>query len=68
MKKVLRIKAGEFLSEAFDNRINTTANINSAMDISGWSFEKLEYIMSNLRKVGFTKVEVVEVKFNVQVY
>ena len=61
MKKVLRIKTGEFLEKAFDNRINTTANINNALDISGWSFEQLEHIMSNLKKVGFTKMEVVEV-------
>jgi len=60
--KVLRIKTGEFLFDMNDKSIATCRKIQDAMDISGWTFEQLEYIMSNLHKVGYTSVEVVERK------
>lgn len=62
IKKVLRIKTGEFLLKAHDNRIETTYKIQSAMDVSHWSFEQVAHVISNLHKVGYTSAEIVEYK------
>jgi hypothetical protein len=60
MKKILRIKTGEFLLEVREGNVVTTYGIKNALDISDWSFKQLEYIISNLHKVGYTKAEVIE--------
>lgn len=60
-KKVLRIKNGEFLLGVNDNSIATTYKLTDAMDISSWSLKQIEYIISNLHKVGYTKAQVLDI-------
>ena len=61
-KKVLQIEPERFLQEVMSNDMVVACHhIKDALDISDWSFEQLHYIMSNLYKVGNTKIKVIEV-------
>jgi len=62
VKKILQIKKGEYLLEIRNNSVATTYNKDVAMDISGWRLEQLGFIIGNLKKVGYTKCEVIEIK------
>lgn len=61
-KSVLQIKNGEYLLEIRGNAVATTYKKESALDITEWKWEQVEYIVSNLYKVGYTKCKIVEVK------
>lgn len=61
MKKILQIKKGEYLLEVMNGSIKTTYNKDIALDISNWSLEQLGYIVSNLKKVGYTKAKVLTI-------
>ena len=60
-KKVLQIEPERFLQDVNNEVVFACHHIKDAKDISGWSFEQLSYVMSNLYKMGNTKVKVVEV-------
>lgn len=64
VKKILKIRKGEYLLEIRNSAIATTYLEDSAMDISDWSMKQLGYIIENLKKVGYTKasVEIIEPK------
>lgn len=62
VKKILQIKNGEYLLEIRNNAVATTYNRDVAMDITSWSLEQLGYIIGNLKKVGYTKCKIVEIK------
>lgn len=61
MKKILQIKKGEYLLEVRGGAVATTYNKDVALDISHWKWEQVEFIVSNLVKVGYEKCKVVEV-------
>lgn len=61
VKKVLKIKKGEYLLEIRNNAVATTYSLEHAMDIREWSLDQLGYIISNLKNVGYTKASVVDV-------
>lgn len=61
VKKVLKIKNGEYLLEIRNNAVATTYNLDHALDISNWSLEQLGYIVGNLKKVGYSKASIVHV-------
>jgi hypothetical protein len=62
-KAILQIKNGEYLLDVLHSgAINTTYKRDSAMDISGWSFEQVSHIISNLHKVGYTTAQVINVE------
>lgn len=60
-KKVLQIEPERFLQIAGNDHIIACHHIKDALDISDWTFEQLQHIMSNLYKMGNTKVKVMEV-------
>lgn len=60
-KKVLQIEPERFLQSAGNDVVFACHHIKDALDISDWSFEQLHYVMSNLYKMGNTKVKVIEV-------
>ena len=60
-KKVLQIEPERFLQDVNDEVVFACHHINDALDISGWTFEQLEFVMSNLYKMGNTKIKVIEV-------
>lgn len=62
LKKILKIRKGEYLLEIRNNAVATTYLADSALDISNWSLEQLGYIIGNLKKVGYTKASVVTVE------
>lgn len=64
VKKILKIKNGEYLLEVRGNAVATTYNKDYAMDISNWSLEQLGYIVGNLKKVGYTSAEVMTISKN----
>ncbi|UNH58349.1 hypothetical protein [Bacillus phage vB_BsuS_PJN02] len=44
-KKIIRIKNGEFILDITKDGVLTTYKRDSAMDISGWAFDKLAFII-----------------------
>lgn len=62
VKKILQIKKGEYLLEIRNNAVATTYNKDVAMDITDWSLEQLGFIIGNLKKVGYTKCCILEIK------
>ncbi|UNY48835.1 hypothetical protein P9294_gp120 [Bacillus phage FADO] len=60
-KKIIRIKNGEFILDITKDGVLTTYKRDSAMDISGWAFDKLAFIISNLKKVGYKDVKIITV-------
>lgn len=58
VKKVLKIRKGEYLLEIRNSAVATTYLVDSAMDISDWSMKQLGYIIENLKKVGYTKASI----------
>ncbi|AYP68209.1 hypothetical protein PQE75_gp077 [Bacillus phage vB_BcoS-136] len=61
-KKILEIRKGEYLLEIRNNAVVTTYNQDIAMDISDWKWEQVEYIVSNLVKVGYSKCKVITIE------
>ena len=62
VKKILKIRKGEWLLEIRNNAVATTYLVDSAMDISNWSIEQLGNIIDNLKKVGYTKASIETIK------
>ena len=60
-KKVLQIEPERFLQDVNNDFVTACHHIKDALDISDWTFEQLEYVMSNLYKMGNKKVKVIEV-------
>lgn len=60
-KKVLQIEPERFLVSVDNGMVWACHHIKDATDISDWSFEQLQYVMSNLYNVGNKKVKVIEV-------
>jgi hypothetical protein len=56
-KRILRIAKGEYLLDVSKEGVVTTHNKDSAMDISGWSFDTFTYFVTNLQKVGYIKAK-----------
>jgi hypothetical protein len=61
-KKILQIRKGEYLLEIRGNAVATTYNQDIALDISGWKLDQVGYIVSNLKKVGYTKAEILTIE------
>jgi hypothetical protein len=63
-KKVLEIKKGEYLLEILNNghSVNTTYNIDHAMDVSSMELEHVGFLVENFKRVGYTKVKIVTVE------
>lgn len=62
MKKIIKIKKGEYLLAIANNSVATTYKIDSALDISKWSLETLGFIVGNLKKVGYNRCEVLTIE------
>jgi hypothetical protein len=62
MKKVLRVKNSEFLLNVYPDRIETTAHIKHAMDVTSLDFELLDNILHNLYNAGYREMKIIEVK------
>jgi hypothetical protein len=60
-KKVLRIRANEFLYQLHSDRMDTTGHVKYAMDISELNWETIYNVMENLRKQGYVQAEIIEV-------
>lgn len=60
-KVVIRIEPQHFVLDANDDFVVGCHHIKEALDVSGWSFEQLQHVMSSLHNVGKSKAEVVEV-------
>jgi hypothetical protein len=64
MKKVLKItanKTSEFLF-AYDNKsVATCKSVKDAIDITQFNFDQIAFLISNLKKVGYT-TQIIEVK------
>lgn len=61
-KKVLKIDALLFLQEYFGTGVKTCNHVKDALDISDWSFGKLEAVLRSLYNLGYRNMKVVEVK------
>jgi hypothetical protein len=65
-RKVLQIKKGEYILKIIDRGIETTYNIEDALDIRHWSIEQLGNMVGNLHKVGYTKAKIVTIEEEVK--
>lgn len=59
-KRVLRVRANEFLYRLYDNRMETTGHIKHAMDIRDLDWNVIVNIMENLRKQGYVEATIIE--------
>lgn len=60
-KKVLRIRANEFLYQLHSDRMDTTGKIKYAMDVRELNWETIYNVMENLRRQGYVEAEIIEV-------
>lgn len=61
MKKVLRVKYGEYLAIINSQMLQTTFNIDEAIDLNDLSWAEISRAFSELHNHGFKKAKVIEV-------
>lgn len=58
IKKIMRIRKGEYLLELTNEGMHTTFDKDEALDISNWSISQVGLIAKSLREVGYKKVAI----------
>lgn len=61
MKKILRIKRGQYLQSVNDTMLTVTHRTKKAIDLNELSWVEISRIFSNLHSQGFKELEVIEV-------
>lgn len=64
MKKVLRIRKGEYLLSLQRTGLLTTFDRDKGLDISDWTIAQLGHIVTCLKEVGYNKVVVERIEEN----
>lgn len=60
-KVVIKVNNNHFIAQANEEFVIGCNHVKDALDVSDWTFEQLQYVMSNLHNVGHKNAKVIEV-------